>query len=93
MMMIVIVVIMIVIAMCMIVMMRVGPLVGGGIEPGARIGLGVGRIEPLGAQEPDVEGGIVDARNLRRRIEAAQPRGQRGFSFLQRAPDRPDRAW
>ena len=50
MMMIVIVVIMIVIAMRMIVMVRVILLIGGGIEPGARVGLGVGGIEPLGAQ-------------------------------------------
>ena len=51
--------------MIVIVMMRVGLLVGGGIEPGARIGLGVGRIEALGAQQlTDIEGRIVDPRNL-----------------------------
>ena len=44
-MMIVIVVIMIVVMM----MMRVGLFVGGGIEPGARVGFGVARIEALGA--------------------------------------------
>ena len=75
--------IVIVVIVVMIMMMRVVLLVGGGIEPGARIGLGVGRIEPFGAQQfADVEGRIVDPRDFCCGIEAAQACGQRSLGLF-----------
>ena len=70
-------------AVCMIVIVVVLLLIGGGIEPGACIGLGVGRIEALGAQQrTDIECRIVDPRNLGGRIEPPQPRDQRRLGLF-----------
>ena len=67
----------------MIVIVVVLLLIGGGIEPGACIGLGVGRIEALGAQQrTDIECRIVDPRNLGGRIEPPQPRDQRRLGLF-----------
>ncbi len=46
-----VVMVMIRVVVVVMLMVFVGLLVGGGIEPGTRVGLGVGGIEALGAQE------------------------------------------
>ena len=71
-------------AMRVRVMMRLVLLrIGGGIEPSAGVGLGVGGVEAAGAQEfAAIECRVTDARDLRRGIEPPQSRGERGLVGL-----------
>ena len=69
-------------------------LVGGGIQPGPRIGFRVGRIETGRTQQSaGIERGIVDARNACRRIEPSHATRQGRLGCRRPAPQSPDRAW